>query len=203
MVNRLPFRSFPLWRETILPAQQRSWLGFRQLCSYQQLGSQWLHFKTRNQFTWGKGLELHFLQTTEVSCSIHHCLKVVSAASEYFCGSKFNSERSGTGTWLFILERLNGLWEGFFLGHLLVFKLFLGRIWEIGEIWEVMVGRYWNWPVHLKRKACGWVSPCAGLPQCGILFFFSSLLSLNLVHLYVFVVVLCSLASWLLLLGKG
>lgn len=37
-------------------------------------------------------------------------LKVVSAAGEYGCGSKFNSARGGTGTWLSILEHLRGLW---------------------------------------------------------------------------------------------
>lgn len=109
------FQVISFMQETILPAQQRSWLGFRQLYGYQQLGSQWLHFKPRNQFTKGKGLVLQFLQTTELSCSIHHWHQVVSAAHEYFCGSKFKSERNGTGTWLFILERLNGLWEFVFL----------------------------------------------------------------------------------------
>lgn len=36
-------------------------------------------------------------------------LKVVSAAGEYGCGSKFNSARGGTGKWLSILEGLSGV----------------------------------------------------------------------------------------------
>lgn len=55
-------------------------------------------------------------------------LKVVSAAGEYGCGSKFNSARGGTGTWLPILESLTDIRNGFALSHMVVFKLLLSRV---------------------------------------------------------------------------
>lgn len=86
-------------------------------------------------------------------------VKVVSAAGEYGCGSKFNSARGGAGTWLSILESLSGLWQGFALGHLVVFKLFLGSVWELAEIWGG-----WIWPAHLRRSES--VNECHSEPVC-------------------------------------